>query len=176
MSKGRVEAYLRGAMIAALTAVCAQVMIPLGAVPVNLALVPLLMGAALLPGRYALVPACLYALMGMIGLPVFAGFAGGIGVLMGPTGGYIIGYIPCVWVAAALLGRSRTFLRRCLAMGCGAAACYLLGAGWMLLGRFVPPENVLLVGVLPFVPGDVLKILLAADLSARMEGVLARKR
>ena len=153
------------ALFAALTAVCAQVVIPLGAVPVNLALLPLLLCAALLPVRYAVAAALVYIGMGAAGLPVFAGMAGGPGVLLGPTGGYLAGYVLCVWLAAWMIHRG---VHRCLAMGAGTAACYGLGAAWMMLSADISLSQALLTGVAPFLPGDMLKILVATYLAKRL--------
>ena len=81
------------AVFAALTAVCAQITIPIGAVPISLSLLPPLLCAALLSPRYAVLSMAVYLLMGLCGLPVFSGMSGGPGKLFGVTGGYIIGFI-----------------------------------------------------------------------------------
>lgn len=173
---GRVEAYLRSAMLAALTAVCAQVAIPAGMAPVSLATVPVLVGAALLGGRYAMLPPVIYVMMGLAGLPVFAGFSGGAGVLLGPTGGYIVGYIPCAGLAAWAMKGTSSLGRRCAGMACGMAACYALGTAWLCLVGHVGVAGALAAGVLPFIPGDAVKVLLAAWLSIRVEKALGRGR
>ena len=88
------------ALFAALTAVCAQISLPIGPVPITLTLLPILLCAVLMDKRYATVSTLVYALMGLIGLPVFSEFSGGTGVLLGATGGYIIGFVPCAFIAA----------------------------------------------------------------------------
>lgn len=104
----------------------------------------------------------LYVLQGVAGLPFFAGGASGIARLLGPTGGYLIGFV----FAAALTGWlsergwDRRFLSTLLAMALGNAVIYLLGLPW--LAQTVGWERAMAVGLLPFLPGDALKAVLAA--------------
>jgi biotin transport system substrate-specific component len=106
--KTTIQAYLLCALFAALTAICSQIMIPLPftPVPINLAyLAVLVCGGALGPKKGA-IAMTVYVLLGAIGVPVFHGLTGGLGVLAGPTGGYIIGYIPMALVMGLLAKRS----------------------------------------------------------------------
>lgn len=153
------------ALFAALTAVCAQIVIPIGPVPVNLALLPILICGALLPLRHALAAVLVYIGMGVAGLPVFAGLTGGPGALLGPTGGYILGYALCVAVTAALMAKD---VKRPVAMGLGVLACYVPGIVWMMLASGLTLPQALLSGVLPFLPGDILKIFAASLLAKRL--------
>lgn len=153
------------ALFAALTAVSAQVVIPMGPVPVNLALLPLLICGALLPLRFALASVLVYIGMGGAGLPVFAGMAGGPGVLLGPTGGYIIGYVLCVAVTSLLMGKG---VKRPVAMVVGVAACYALGTPWLMVSAGMSLPQALLSGVIPFILGDILKVFLASYLAKRL--------
>lgn len=153
------------ALFAALTALCAQIALPLGQVPVNLGLLPLLTCAALLPPRYAAITALLYIGMGALGLPVFAGMAGGLGVLIGPTGGYLLGYPVCAALTAVLIQRK---IHPLAAMALGIASCYLLGTLWLMHVACLTLPQALLSGVLPFIPGDVIKALAAHSLALRL--------
>lgn len=157
------------ALFAALTAVCAQVMIPVGAVPMNLALLPVLVCAALLPRRYAAGAMLVYLLMGMVGLPVFAGMSGGMGRLFGMSGGYLLGYVLCAWLAAWLMEKR---VSPWLAMGAGVAACYGVGTLWLMLLWHLDVQSAVGIGVLPFVIGDAAKILVADLLARRLENAL----
>lgn len=160
------------ALFAALTAVCSQLQIPLPLVPINLALLSVLLcGGLLRPGTAALAMTC-YALMGLAGLPVFAGFKGGAGALLGSTGGYILGYIPAAWLTALLRTRWRSsFGALCLGMAAGTAVCYLLGTVWFMIATGHGLWVSLGYCVFPFLPGDALKILLAAFLSRRLRAL-----
>lgn len=157
------------ALFAALTAVCAQIVIPMGPVPMNLALLPLMVCAVLLPLRHALAAVAVYIGMGAAGLPVFAGMSGGPGVLLGPTGGYIIGYAACVGIVALLMGRG---MARPAAMGLGLAACYALGTAWLMASAGLSLLQALISGVAPFVIGDILKIFAASYLAKRLYPVV----
>lgn len=168
MRQQAVERMVLCALFAALTAVCAQVTIPVGPVPVSLSLLPVLLcGALLRPGEAALSMAA-YLLMGLFGLPVFSGMTGGPGKLMGPTGGFIAGYIPCAALTALILLRGRGLLRTALAMAAGTLACYALGTVWFTVAAGRDIGEALSVCVLPFLPFDAVKIAIAAAVAHRM--------
>ena len=163
------------ALFAALTAVCAQITIPIGAVPISLSLLPPLLCAALLSPRYAVLSMVVYLLMGLCGLPVFSGMSGGPGKLFGVTGGYIIGYVPCVLLSSFLIHRTwKGFPARCAAMALGVLVCYAFGTVWFMILRGMDLMSTLSVCVFPFLPFDALKIVLAAFLSQRLEQPLEK--
>ncbi len=91
---------LLSGLFSALTAICSWINIPLffTPVPINLALIGPYMSGLMLGPRYGLLSQLIYILLGAIGVPVFAGFSGGIGVLAGPTGGFIAGYAVCAFI------------------------------------------------------------------------------
>lgn len=153
------------ALFAALTAICAQIVIPMGTVPMNLALLPILISGALLPVRYALAAALVYIGMGAAGLPVFAGMAGGPGILLGPTGGYILGYGLCTAVTALLISKG---MKPPVAMTAGVLACYALGTAWLAVSAGLSLPQALLSGVIPFMMGDILKVFSASYLAKRL--------
>lgn len=137
----------------------AQVSIPLPFTPVPLttqSMMVLLLGALL--GRKAIFSVMGYLMQGAFGLPVFAGGSYGMLVLLGPTGGYLISYLFASYVVGLLMERAkeRTPLNAFYAMGVGSLIIYLLGAA--RLSSFVGVEKAILLGVLPFLVGDLLKI------------------
>lgn len=103
-----------------------------------------------------------YVIEGALGLPVFAGGRAGIVTLMGPTGGYLIGFVVAAWVVGGLADRGwdRRYLLSLPAMLLGMIIIYIFGLGW--LSRFVSTENLLAVGLYPFLPGAVIKVALAS--------------
>lgn len=148
----------------ALTALLAQGAIPLPWTPVPVTgqtLAVLLLGA-LLGARRAAACMGLYLVEGALGLPVFALGTGGVAHLLGPTGGYLWGFIPAAWLIGWLSehGWDRRFSTTVAAMLAGNALIYLFGLPWLAL--FVGWDAVLRAGLLPFVPGDLCKLLLAA--------------
>jgi biotin transport system substrate-specific component len=147
-----------------LVALMAQVSIPLPFSPVPITgqtFAVLLVGAAL-GARRGSASLLLYLLEGAVGLPVFAGGAGGPAVLLGPTGGYLIGFVAAGWLVGALAGRGldRRLPGALLAFLAGEIAIFLFGAA--VLAVYVGPPNALPLGVIPFIPGELIKIALAA--------------
>lgn len=148
----------------ALIALSAQVAVPIPLSPVPVTgqtFAVLLVGAAL--GRARGSAAVLaYLAEGAAGLPVFAGGLAGPAVLLGPTGGYLFGFVPAAWICGALAERGwdRHLPGTLAAMIAGDLAIFAVGVPW--LARFVGPENAIAFGVAPFVAGNVAKIVLAA--------------
>jgi biotin transport system substrate-specific component len=146
------------------TAVAAQIAIPLPFSPVPLTgqtFAVLLSGAVLGPRRGFLAQV-LYLLEGSAGLPFFAGGAAGAGILMGATGGYLIAFPLAALVTGALAsaGWDRRFTTMLAAMLLGSVVIF--GFGLAGLSRFVPTNRLLSLGLLPFLPGDLVKATLAA--------------
>lgn len=138
--------------------------VPLYPVPVTAqTLVVLLIGLSFGP-QLAFMTISLYLFQGAIGLPVFAGGAGGLGALFGPTGGYLFGFLAAGSLLGFLARRGfgKSFVTTIIAMVAGNAVIYLLGVSW--LANFIGIENALAHGILPFLYGDALKILTAAAL------------
>jgi biotin transport system substrate-specific component len=150
--------------LAALTALSAQVEVHLWFTPVPITgqtFAFLLAGAVAGGGRGAL-SQVLYLLAGIAGLPVFAGASAGLGVLVGPSGGYLLGGLLAAYAVGRLTERGalRNPLRALLAMVVGEVLIY--AAGLAGLSRWVSPSSLLTDGLIPFIPGDLIKMLLAA--------------
>ena len=162
------------ALMAALTAICSQIQIPLPMVPINLALFAVHLSGALLGWKYGALSMVVYALLGVIGVPVFAGFGSGPAVLFGKTGGYILGYILCALLVGALSRKfAFNFKTLCLSMVLGVAVCYTFGTIWFMAVTGLNLATSMSYCVIPFLPGDVVKILLAAFLALRLRKPLA---
>ena len=170
----RAAVMARVALMAALTAVGAQIAIPLYFTPVPFTLqVPMVVLSGLLLGaRYGALSQVVYLLLGAVGLPVFAQFHGGLGTLLGPTGGYLLSY-PFAAAAAGLAfgvvasGRRGRAIAGGTAFGLlGLVAIYALGALWLAVQSGLSAGEAIAAGVLPFVPFDVVKVVLAAVLAA----------
>ena len=163
------------ALFAALTAICSQIQIPLPLSPINLAVFAALLCGGLMRPVCALLSLGTYVLLGLVGVPVFAGMKAGVGTLFGNTGGYIVGYVLTAYLTALFRQRwGESLPRLCLGMAVGVAVCYAFGTAWFMAlsgnGLWVS----LSYCVLPFLPGDALKILLAATLSRRLKTVCWR--
>jgi len=150
---------LLGSWLIALTA---RVQIPLFPVPVTGQTFGVLLVGALLGGRRGALAVLCYLAQGAAGLPVLAGGAGGAARMLGPTGGYLLGFVLAAFVTGWLCehGWDRRLRTSLIAMFIGNVCIYVIGLPW--LANFVGWERVLGVGLLPFIPGDLLKIVLAA--------------
>ena len=147
-----------------LLAVSAQFKIPLYPVPVTgQTLVVLLIGMTYGP-RLGGITMAAYLFEGAVGLPVFAGGAAGMAVLFGPTGGYLFGFLLAAMAMGYLAerGMGHSVVSTVIAMVIGNMAIYLCGASW--LAGFIGFGNAMVVGVLPFLYGDALKLAVAAGL------------
>jgi biotin transport system substrate-specific component len=146
------------------TALAAQIAIPLpgSPVPITGQTWAVLLSGAVLGARRAFLAQALYLAEGAAGLPVFAGLSGGAAVLAGPTAGYLIAFPFAAAVTGALAERGwdRRFLTMTAAMLLGSVVIF--GLGLANLSRFVPGGQLLAAGLLPFIPGDIVKSSLAA--------------
>jgi len=145
----------------ALTALSAQIAFYIGPVPITGQTFSVLLAGALLGSRRGALSQLTYLGVGAMGAPIFAGWHGGIGVLMGPTGGYLIGFVAAAFVVGFLAERGwdRRFWSMALAMLIGNIVIYAFGLPW--LANFVPSGSVLAAGLYPFIPGDLTKLVLA---------------
>ena len=156
---------LVGAGVAFL-ALLAQVRLQIGPVPfTGQTLGVLLLGAAY-GARLGAVTAGTYALLGVAGLPLFAGGGSGLAYLLGPTGGYLVGFV----VAAGLLGLlaqrggDKTYVRAACAMLLATVVIYLFGVGWLTVALGGDLSAALVAGLAPFVVGDLIKLGVAVTL------------
>lgn len=174
-SRWSTKALAMCALFAALTAICSQFQIAIPMVPINFALFAVHLAGALLGPKYGFISMTVYALLGLIGAPVFSGFTSGPGVLFGKTGGYILGYILCALIVGVLSRRwGFRFPLLCAAMAIGVFVCYFFGTVWFMAVAGLDLFTSLGYCVLPFLPGDAVKILLAAGLAGKLRGPLSR--
>ena len=149
-------------IFSAFVALTAQVEIPLRPVPITLQTLGVLFTGAVLGSRRGAVALLLYLAEGAVGLPVFAGGASGVAYMLGPTGGYLVGFVPAAAVVGWLAehGWDRRPLWTALAMVIGNLVIYALGVTWLavLLGDL---RTALVQGALIFIIGDLIKLVIA---------------
>ncbi|USS41307.1 biotin transporter BioY [Thermococcus aggregans] len=157
------------ALFVALTAVGAQISIPIGTVPITLQVLFVLLSGLILGARLGFLSQAIYVFMGAIGLPVFAGFSGGFAHVYGPTGGYLIAFPIAAFLVGLLAKKKDNIVGYILAVVVGIIVIYLLG--WLRLGLFMKGnfEKAFLVGVAPFVPIDLVKGALAVVIADRVK-------
>lgn len=149
---------------AALTAIAAQVQVPLWPVPITgQTLAVLLVGSSLgaLRGTLSMV---LYAVLGMVGLPVFSDASSGMSVILGPTGGYIVGFVFAAAFTGWIAQRSwdRRILRAILAFAGGTGVTFAIGLPWLAVTLGLDLQQTLQAGLYPFIIGGVVKTVIAA--------------
>lgn len=149
-----------------LIGLCARIAIPLpfSPVPITGQTLAVLLVGTLLGSRRGSLCLLTYLAEGAAGLPVFAGGQAGLAHLMGPTGGYLVGFVAAAYVTGLLAerGYDRRMGTALLAMLLGNVVIYAFGLLW--LACFVGGEGALAAGLLPFIPGDLLKVILGTML------------
>ncbi|CCK79389.1 biotin transporter BioY [Desulfobacula toluolica] len=160
-------------LFVAFIAIGAFIAIPIGPVPIVLQNMFVLLAAIILGPVWAVACVAIYLLIGLAGLPVFAGGTSGIGKLFGPTGGYLLGYLPAVFVTA---GISKALGKRMsadmIAMVTGSLIVYGAGVFWLKIATAMTLEKAVAVGMFPFLIGDVLKIIAAAFIAKSLRPVI----
>ena len=170
--KSSVRTMALAAMTTALLCLAAQIAVPVGMTKMTMQTFAAALAGFLLGRRAALMAVGAYLLLGACGLPVFSGFTGGIGVMMGPTGGFLIGFLPMAALCAGTRGQKRAVR---LGMGyAGLAVMLLMGAAGMALAAGFGYGQAMLTGVMPFLWKDILSVwgaeYLAGQIRRRLKG------
>ena len=161
-----------------LTAICARIAFYIGPVPITGQTFAVLLAGALLGSRRGALSQLTYLGIGATGIPFwFAPMTPlGAAAFLGPTGGYLIGFVPAAFVVGLLAeqGWDRRFWTTACAMLAGTAVIYLFGLTWIT--HYVPASTVLEVGLYPFIPGDMAKLVLAALALSSAWMLVSRRR
>jgi biotin transport system substrate-specific component len=146
------------AMFAALICVLSPISVPIGPVPLSLASLAVYIAASVIGLKRGVVAVVVFIALGAVGVPVFSGFTGGAQKLIGPTGGYIIGYIPCAAVIGLFADRARgrVFVYP-IGIAVGTALLYLCGTAWFVFSTGSAILYALGKCVVPFLAGDLAK-------------------
>ncbi len=164
MTKKKLSTYQMAvtALVAALLCILSPLSLPIGPVPITLATLIIYLGSYLLGSRLGTLSCLIYLVLGAVGLPVFSGYAGGVAKIVGPTGGYLIGYLPMAFLCGLIIERSgNRLLPSVLGMVLGTAVLYAIGTVWFVVMMKCELLYALTVCVVPFLLGDALKIVLA---------------
>ena len=157
------------ALFAALMAICAWISVPTGSVSFTLQTFALFLTLLVLGGKWGSVTVLVYLTLGAVGIPVFSGFQGGIGTLLGPSGGFFLGFMLTsllYWLVISLFGNR--FLTNLIALCTGLLICYL--CGWLWYSRFATVNFFL--WCLPYLLPDAVKMILAFFLAKRLKSVI----
>ena len=178
MSLRKASELTKIALCAAMLCVASYIVIPLPFTPVVLSMHTLavnLTGLILKP-KHAVCVIALYILMGLVGLPVFAGGAAGIGKLFGPTGGFYFGFLPAAAGISLLKGKNGGFWRYALVCLAAFPIQHLTAVLWMAHFGNVTMGAALWTVSVPFIPGDIAKCFLSAAMAMAIEKGLTRAR
>lgn len=146
--------------------------IPVSPVPISLGFLGIYFVTSVLGMRLGTASVLIYILIGLAGIPVFTGFTAGPGKLLGPTGGYIIGYIFMALICGFFVDKfSRSLPLYFLGMILATVVCYFFGTLWLAYQMQYTFFQALMAGVIPFIPADLVKLIIA-----RIVGFQLRKR
>jgi biotin transport system substrate-specific component len=160
------------ALFAAIIGVLAQVNIPLPLVPITGQTLAIGLAATILGSRYGALSVLLYLIIGSAGVPVFAEFSGGISKLVGPTGGYLVGFVPAAFLIGIYLEKtSFTYMNAMIANTIGMLITLVFGTVWLKIAAGITLTAALAGGFTPFIVVGLLKAVLATWV-----GILIRQR
>ena len=149
-------------LMTAVTCILGPLSIPIGPVPISFTNLAIYLTVILLGWKKGTVSYLIYLLMGLVGVPVFSSFTGGPGKLFGPTGGYLIGFIFIAIISGLFVERFFGKIYMYVAgMILGTAVCYIFGTAWLAFQADISFSAALAVGVVPFILGDLIKIVIA---------------
>lgn len=160
-------------LFTAVLAICAWISVPMGDTVITLQTFGIFLTLGLLGGKRGTVTVLVYLLLGAIGAPVFSGFRGGLGALLGTTGGYIFGFMSTsmlYWIMTSIKDTPRI---RLIAMVLGLLLCYICGSWWYMTRYLTAAQTtlglVLLKCVVPYLIPDTIKLTLAWILTSKLK-------
>lgn len=163
------------AVMAAVICVLGPLSIPIGPVPISLTMFAIFITLYVIGMKRGTIAVVIYLLIGLAGLPVFSGFEGGAAKIAGPTGGYLWGFIPMALISGAVIDRCAKKVWLCIiAMIAATAVLYILGTAWFVFSMKTTVSYALGVCVFPFIPVDLVKIVVSALLGPVLRDALTK--
>ena len=177
------------AVMAAVMCVLAPISVPIGPISITGGTLAIYLTACLLGGRWGAVTTLVYLLLGFVGLPVFSNYMGGAERLLGPTGGYLVGYLPMMLIAGGVVeltlarfrekgraGAVPALFLQFLGMVLATTVLYAFGTAWYCVQAGVGLEKALAACVFPFIPFDLVKMAIALLVGVPVRRGLERAR
>ena len=159
-------------LFTALIALGAYIAVPIGPVPIVMQNFFVFLAGLLLGKSKGMAVIATYLVLGALGLPVFHSGTGGIGIILGPTGGYLLSYLPAIFIIG-LISQKGSLAGDLAALLCGTLIIYLIGIPWLKTVLHFSWLQSLSAGFFPFIPGDALKIAAAIPVARLLRPVLA---
>ena len=151
--------------------------LPISPVPISLTILAIYIAVYALGMKWGLAACVIYILLGLVGLPVFSSFSGGAGKLLGPTRGYILGYVFVAIFAGLFIDKfEKKPWMHVVGMVIGTAVCYAFGTIWLAIQASMTVEAALWAGVIPFIPADLVKIVIALIIGPQLRKAIRRIR
>ena len=157
------------AVMAAITCILGPLSIPIPISPVPISITNL--AIYLTVCQFGTISYLIYLLIGIAGLPVFSGFSSGFAKLLGPTGGYLIGFIPMTIICGFAFEKFSNHGMQIVGLAIGTIVAYIFGTAWLAIEAHLTFYQALLAGVIPYIPGDLVKIILVV-----LAGPIVKKR
>lgn len=176
-ARNNITDFVYAAMFAALTAVLGFISVPLpfSPVPVSGQSLGIMLAGSILTARQAGYSILTFVLIGAAGIPVFSGFTGGLGIVLGPRGGYYLGFLVGAIAIALLRGKGQSLWRLIIANVIGGIVLvYLFGVLWLSFVTGMGLEKAVMAGAVPFLPGDLFKIFAASFIGIAINKRLAK--
>ena len=151
------------AIFAGIMCIVSPVSIPIGIIPITLSTFAIYLIGGLTKKYIGIFSTIIYIFIGIIGIPVFSNYTGGIGSILSVTGGYIIGYIPCVFIISTItsINKEKIILYP-ISMLIGTLICYIIGSLWFMFQTKNSLQETILITIIPFIIFDFLKIIVAS--------------
>lgn len=166
-------------IFAALTAIGAFISIPVGPVPISLQTFFVLLSGIILGSRKAMLSQVVYVMLGLIGLPIFAGFSGGFQTVFKPSFGFIIGFIIAAYVVGKIAEKKSNSIKyMCIAVLAGTIIMYIIGLPYMyyilniILSKNLNVIQIMKLGMFMFIPGDTIKAIVVVLIGSNLKGKL----
>ena len=166
-------------IFAALTAIGAFISLPIGPVPISLQTFFVLLSGIILGSRKAMFSQIVYVILGLIGLPIFAGFSGGLQTIFKPSFGFIIGFIIAAYVVGKISERkSNSIKNMSIAVITGSLIMYVVGIPYMyyilniILSKSLDIIQIMKIGMFMFIPGDIVKAIVVVLIGKKLQGKL----
>lgn len=166
------------AIMITLLIICSQLSLPIGPVPITLQTFAVLMIGYLLSPKNAVLATSIYLIMGLFGLPIFSNFMGGFQSFLLPSFGFILGFIPASYLQAKYLTK---YSNLAIAGIINFAVTYVIGLTYMalILNIYLNSQlnfvGILMAGMIPFIPGDLLKLVVGVFIAKRILPILQRR-
>lgn len=168
------------ALLAAVICILSPLSLPIGPVPISLATFAVMLSAAILGAKWGTIATAIYILLGIVGVPVFAGYSAGIGCVAGSTGGYIVGYLPLAFITGIFLDKlaqnagKLKYAWLMAGMIAGTVVLYVIGTAWFIQVSGAAFSDAMAWCVTPFIAGDFLKMIVVAIVAPQIRAALLR--